>query len=166
MSRPKLTRAALRREARKLGLELAQALVELLERNGLWDDGASAGRGAQIDEAAAGQAEARDSHRVRRPADLLERWCERIIGALRHEHEPIAISALAHRLGASPREIFHPLVLLVARGEVGKSGTRRGTRYALAPRRRARAQQRARTARPARARRSVRKAGRSRKPVA
>jgi hypothetical protein len=166
MSRPRLTRAALRREARKLGLELAQTLIGLLELHGLWDDAPGAGRASLGDDAAAHDSEAGDAHRVRRSAELLDTWCERIVGALRHERAPIAISALARRLGASPREIFHPLVLLVARGLVSKSGTRRGTRYALKLRRPARAKQRARTTRPARAHRSVRTAERSRKPVA
>jgi hypothetical protein len=158
MSRPRLTRAALRREARKLGLELAQALVGLLERHGLWDEAQRSERAPHDDAAPAPEVEARESQRVRRSAELLGTWCERIVGALRHERDPMAISALARRLGASPREIFHPLVLLVARGEVSKSGTRRGTRYALGSRRPARAKH------PSRANRAARKPRRSRKP--
>jgi hypothetical protein len=148
LSRPHLSRSALRREVRKLALDLAQALMQLLERQGLWDEGALPTRAPGAE--ASLRPESEESRRVRRPTALLDALSERLVGALRHERAPVAISALARRLGTSPRVISHPLAQLVARGEVSKSGTRRGTRYALAAGRPKRGHTAARSGRGAR----------------
>ena len=163
MSRPRLKRAGLRREVRRLALELGEALLGVLDRHGLWDGEPSGERDARP-RPTAHQAELGDSRRVRRSVELLGALGERLVAALRHEPVPVAISALADRLGTSPREIAHPLVLLVSRGTVVKSGTRRGTRYALAAPRAKRAKRANRAKRPPRRVRGARRPKRPRTP--
>lgn len=130
MTPPRLTRTALRRELRRLGRQFADEVFETLERHGVLD--ALAQRHGAQDASAGGTAGAR----VRRSDAALEQITKEIVRALRTSREPVAISTIAARMGSTPRHIAHPLALLVARGEVVKTGERRGTRYQLERRRR------------------------------
>ncbi len=58
--------------------------------------------------------------------------CDRLLSELRRHKQPTAISALADGLGLTPRDIAHPLAMLVEQNKVSRSGTRRGTRYVIA----------------------------------
>ena len=75
------------------------------------------------------------SKRVRRSLDTLHEMGERILASLGAHGESVAISDIAVELGLTPRDIAHPIALLVSEGKVVKSGTRRGTRYQIAKRR-------------------------------
>ena len=114
-------RAAVRRDLRQLVADFAEGLVALLDRRGLFDD---------HDEEAL-------SERVRRSPDMLAEVCARVLASLRAHRQPVAISIIADDLASTPRQLAHPLALLVERGQVTRTGTRRGTRYALCNRRRA-----------------------------
>ncbi len=129
-SRARPGRAALRREIRGLARDFADRIVELLDRHGLWEPSAAA-------VATAEGASPRRSKRQRRSADELSELGERIEAVLEQRRGPVAISVIAAALGAEPRDIAHPVALLVEQGRVEKSGERRGTRYRLAARRRA-----------------------------
>lgn len=119
MSSKRLTKAGLRRAIRAMALEIADAVVDLVEQQGLWDEPAPRSE----DEPPA--------RRVRRsPADL-EVWMSRILGELRRADEPLAIGTIAERLGTSSRQIAHPMALLVDQGKVTRRGERRGARYHL-----------------------------------
>ncbi len=119
----RLTRAALRQRVRAMARDIADGLVELLERHGRWD------------EAAPAPVEEPGPKRVRRSEAALEEVCAEVIDLLRRAKEPLAISAIADALGLGRREVAHPLSLLVEEGKLLRSGTRRGTRYSLAGRR-------------------------------
>jgi DNA-binding transcriptional ArsR family regulator len=120
MSAKKLTKAGLRRAVRAMALEIADAVVELVEEQGLWDE---SGPESEDDDLAA--------PRVRRSPVDLEQWMARILAELRRSDEPVAIGAIAARLGTSSRQLAHPMALLVDQGKVERSGERRGARYQL-----------------------------------
>ena len=127
----KPTRSSLRREIRRLSREFADQLFETLEQHGVFDALAQHNR-ARGD----GQGDPTgEPGRIRRSDDVLEAVCRRVTRALRAEREPAAISNIAARMDTTPRDIAHPLALLVAHGEVVQTGERRGTRYALRTRR-------------------------------
>jgi len=104
---------------RRLAREFADDLVELLEDHGMWD-------GSQDD-----VPNEFGAKRVRRTIAALERVAARILSDLRGRRRPVAISTVAKGLGMTPREIAHPMSLLVAEGKVARTGERRGTRYRL-----------------------------------
>jgi DNA-binding transcriptional ArsR family regulator len=87
---------------------------------------AGTGRGARPVE----QAPAR---RIRRPAERLERLAGEVLGVLARR-SGLAVSEIAHSIGATPREITRPITWLLGRGAITKTGERRGTRYYLARR--------------------------------
>jgi len=116
------SRAAIRRELRRLTRELADTLVEMLDNSGVWSD-------ARV-ERADGDAGAR---RVRRTTEALDKVMARILADLRTRKEPVAIGTVAATLGVTSRQIAHPMSLLVTEGRVRRSGERRGARYRLAP---------------------------------
>jgi len=108
---------------RRLARDFADDLVELLERHGMWDlpqDDEPNDFGAK---------------RVRRTTVALERVAARIVEDLQGRRRPVAISTVAKALGMTPREIAHPMSLLVDRGRVVRTGERRGARYRLATKR-------------------------------
>ncbi|MBI4953006.1 MAG: hypothetical protein HY908_13310 [Myxococcales bacterium] len=109
-------RATLRRELRRLTRDFADALLEVLERHGVFEE-------PDEDEPAL---------RVRRSQDALDDICERVLVELRGRRQPEPIGTIAHDLGTEPRYLAHPLALLVERGVVVRTGRRRGARYALA----------------------------------
>ena len=117
------TRTALKRELRRLARDFADELVDLIERHGMWD-------APQDDEP-----DDLGIKRVRRTAAALERVAGRILNDLQGRRRPVAISTVAKGLGMTPREIAHPMSLLVAQGKVILTGERRGTRYRLAAKR-------------------------------
>jgi len=117
--RLKPNRTVLKRELRLLAREFADNVVKLLDEHGLFDE-----IPAVADETAA---------RVRRSPDALAALCDRLLEVVRSCEEPAAISTLATRLGLSPREVAHPLTLLTERGDIIRTGRRRGARYGLAP---------------------------------
>jgi DNA-binding transcriptional ArsR family regulator len=119
-------RGALRRDVRKLARAFAEQLLGLLERHGVWD------------EPRAAPAIEPSQRRVRRSMDALGRVADRVLADLRARKEPVAISEIAAALGASARQLSHPLALLVAEGKVTLTGERRGARYQLAGRARGR----------------------------
>jgi hypothetical protein len=112
----------LKRELRNLARDFADQLVEVLDRYGMWD---------------APEEDDQDlaSKRVRRSLDTLHEVGDHILASLSDHGEQIAISDIAAELGLTPRDIAHPIALLVSEGKVIKSGTRRGTRYQVARRR-------------------------------
>lgn len=117
MTRERLTKAALRRAIRAMALELADAVVDMVEAEGLWDE-PPAEEDAEL-----------AAPRVRRsPADL-ERCMDRIVAAVEEAAAPVAIGAIAERLGTSSRQIAHPMARLVEEGRVVRTGARRGARY-------------------------------------
>jgi DNA-binding MarR family transcriptional regulator len=119
--------AAIRRAAERMVTDLLTLLAE---------------HGA-IAEAAA----AEPRPRVRRRAQNLERLAAEVLAALA-QRDGVSVGAIARDLGAAARELTRPLTWLLARGQVRRTGERRGARYFLveaAPARRARK-------RPARAR--------------
>lgn len=131
MSPAQRTRTALRRELRRLSREFADELCEMLERYGVFEALAQQARPGTAHRAADEGARVR----IRRSDDALEAICGEVLEALRVERAPAAISTIAARMGTTPREIAHPLALLVARGDVTKRGERRGTRYSVRVRR-------------------------------
>jgi hypothetical protein len=114
-------RGALRREVRRLARVFAEQLLVLLDRHGVWDEP----KPAAVEAA---------QRRVRRSIDALGKIGDRVLADLRTRKEPVAISQIATALGHSPRQLSHPLALLVAEGKVVLSGERRGARYQLAGR--------------------------------
>jgi len=73
--------------------------------------------------------------RVRRTTAALERVADRIVEDLQGRRRAVAISTVAKGLGMTPREIAHPMSLLITRGKVVRTGERRGARYRLATKR-------------------------------
>jgi hypothetical protein len=124
------SRTALRRQLRQLARNFADDIVELLDRQGVWDDGA-------------GDDNEDEAKRVRRSPDALSQVKERILAELAALHTPASIGAIANRMGLTSRQITHPLSLLVDDQAVLRSGARRGARYQLAPRKRASKKKRA-----------------------
>jgi DNA-binding transcriptional ArsR family regulator len=122
----KPTRAALRRELRRLARNFADDIVDLLDRHGVWDD-VKAERPATT-----------ESPRVRRSPDALAKVKSRIVSELRTRSEPVSIGSIAATLGLTSRQITHPMSLLVDEGLVLRTGIRRGARYRLAPQKRGR----------------------------
>ena len=129
MSTAKATRTALRRELRRLTREFADQLCETLEEHGVFE---ALAQRRQPEPPAGSEA---TEPRVRRSDEDLEAVCRRVLKTLRAERASMAISAIAAQLGTTPREISHPLALLVAQGKITKTGERRGTRYAIRRRR-------------------------------
>jgi hypothetical protein len=121
----KPSRGALRREIRDLARSFADDLVLLLERHGIWSELEA----VEPDDAAA--------RRIRRSPDALRGLGDRILDDLRARKGPAAISAIAGAVGATAREIAHPIHLLVEQGLVQRSGERRGARYEIERSRRA-----------------------------
>ncbi|MBW2522534.1 MAG: hypothetical protein JRI23_00085 [Deltaproteobacteria bacterium] len=131
MSPAKVTRTALRRELRRLSREFADQLYETLEEHGVFEALAQQGKPTvPTDGASAGP-----HVRIRRSDEDLEAICRQVLRILRAVRAPVAISTIAAQLGTRPRDIAHPIALLVARGEITKTGERRGTRYAVRRRR-------------------------------
>lgn len=93
----------------------------LLDEHGFWDEPATTGD------------DDRAPRRVRRSPDALALMCDRLVTELRKHKQPVAISVLADALGLTPRDIAHPLAMLVEQNKVSRSGTRRGARYMAAP---------------------------------
>ncbi len=118
----KPTRAALRRELRRLARDFADDIVALLDRHGAWDE-------ARAEEPSSDD----ESKRVRRTSDALEKVKARIVAELGTRSEPVSIGSVAATLGLTSRQITHPMSLLVEEGAVVRDGVRRGARYALAP---------------------------------
>lgn len=116
------SRAAIRRELRRLARELADTLVDMLDGSGVWSDG-------RVDHLN-GDAGAK---RVRRTAEALDKVMARIVADLRTRKEAVAIGTVAATLGMTSRQIAHPMSLLVDEGKVIRTGERRGARYRLAP---------------------------------
>jgi hypothetical protein len=121
----RLTRAQVRQQVRRMARELADAMVSLLERHGMW-----------------GEETANETHdeepkpkRVRRSESALEELCAELYDVVQRASEPMAISAIADAAGLDRRDVAHPLSLLVDEGKLVRSGARRGTRYrAVRPR--------------------------------
>lgn len=124
-SRRRPTRGAVRQALRNHARDMADAMLELLDGMGLFDE-------PDVER------EPGTAPRVRRSSGALSELSERILEALRSHRGPVAISELALQLDVAPRTIAHPLASLVAGGLVRKSGERRGTRYRAVPRRRSR----------------------------
>lgn len=119
----------LRRQLRRLARDFADEVARLLDRHGTWHrSGPSAGHARDRDRAPKPQ-------RQRRSAASLKDIGDRIIRELGSHSQPMAISTIAAQLGVEPRQIAHPIALLVGQGLVIQTGERRGTRYQLAPRR-------------------------------
>ena len=127
MSAKKLTKAGLRRVIRNMAAELADAIVDLVEEQGL------SGELEPESEDDLGEP------RVRRSQADLEDWMNRIVAELHRIDEPIAIGRVAERLGTTSRKIAHPMALLVEQGKVARQGERRGARYQIASNRKKRA---------------------------
>ena len=123
----RLTRTALRRELRQLSRQFAEQLFETLERYGVWEDLARRERATSRTKAGG------DQPRARRSEAALLAAQDEVLGVLRTATEPLAISAIARRLGVTTGQIAHPIAMLVARGTLIKTGERRGARYAVAP---------------------------------
>lgn len=123
MTAHKPTRTALRRELRNLARAFADGVVELLDRHGMWEE-------APIEESDLGK-------RTRRTMDALQSVGELVLADLRSRKQPVAISVIAEALGMDTREVAHPIHLLVSEGKVVQSGSRRGARYQVARRARA-----------------------------
>lgn len=70
--------------------------------------------------------------RPRRAPAELEALSEAIVRTLK-QGGPRSIGELARGIGASPRELVHPLGRLLKAGQVIQAGTRRGARYAVPP---------------------------------
>jgi hypothetical protein len=120
----RVTRTALRQKLRRLAREFAESIVELLERHGMWADS------ERVE-----PAEEDKPKRVRRSEATLEIMCGKVLELIRRAREPVAISAISEGLGLAPRDVGHPLRLLVEEGKLRRTGTRRGARYSLATRR-------------------------------
>jgi DNA-binding transcriptional ArsR family regulator len=118
----RLSRSALKRRVRRMARDIADGIVALLDQHGMWDE--------PVRQRAPRSGQAR----VRRSVAALEEVCARVFGIVRRAREPVAISAIAGALRMKPREVAHPLALLVDEGKVVRSGERRGARYALAVR--------------------------------
>lgn len=130
------TRAALKRELRRLAREFADDVVVLLDQHRVWDD-VKVERPPLDDEA----------KRIRRSTDTLEKVKSRILTELGTRSEPVSIGSVAATLGLTSRQITHPMSLLVEEGDVLRTGVRRGARYELAPRRRKRSKPKKKAAR-------------------
>ena len=115
MASKRLSRAALRQRAHQLARRFAADLFALLDKNGIWE--------------AAPPTDTRTQTRVRRTEAALEEACRDVLAIIRRARDPIAISDVAAALDLAPREVGHPLALLVAEGKVVRTGTRRGARY-------------------------------------
>jgi hypothetical protein len=68
--------------------------------------------------------------RVRRRAQSLERLASEVLVALARR-DGVSIGAIARDVGAKARELTRPLTWLLARGQVRRTGERRGARYFL-----------------------------------
>jgi hypothetical protein len=125
------TRAALRHELRRLALELADRLMEAFDELGIWDEHGRFAVRPHAAEAESAPGHGEEARRVRRPDSALRAIRDRVVVTLQHLGAPAPISAIARRLGMNVRALAHPLALLVQGGRVAKTGTRRGTKYAV-----------------------------------
>ncbi len=122
----------MRTELRALSRRFADDLLATLDRYGIWDERGRWRVAGEPDDSAAGAQQRATRKRLRRTTTALDKVTDRILAVLQPLRQPVAISAIAAELDTSPRQIAHPIALLVEQGTVIKTGQRRGTRYRLA----------------------------------